>query len=108
MNKSKRINAASAVGFLPAKVAALAAETYRAGEKLYQVINYRYNARLATVITTRYSTEEILEEIEGSISSRLIDPKISVPFNIMAPDYRGDETATRKTKPYRRGKRERY
>jgi DNA replication protein DnaC len=75
-----------------------------AREKLYQVINYRYNARLATVITTRYSTEEILENIDSSISSRLIDPKISVPFNIMAPDYRGDETATRKPRPRRRGR----
>ncbi len=61
-----------------------------AREKLYQVINYRYNARLATVITTRYSLEEILEQIEVSISSRLVDPKISTPFNIIAPDYRGD------------------
>ena len=61
-----------------------------AREKLYQMINYRYNARLATVITTRYSLQEILDEIESSISSRLVDPKISTPFNIMAPDYRGD------------------
>ena len=80
-----------------------------AREKLYQVINYRYNARLATVITTRYSLEEILEEIESSISSRLVDPKISTPFNIMAPDYRGDVQATRRTtKPYRRGKKDRW
>ncbi|GAG78893.1 unnamed protein product, partial [marine sediment metagenome] len=55
-----------------------------AREKLYQVINYRYNARLATVITTRYSLQEILEEIEGSVSSRLVDIKISTPFNIIA------------------------
>ncbi len=59
-------------------------------EKLYQMINYRYNAQLPTVITTRYSLQEILEEIESSISSRLVDPKISIPFNIMAPDFRGD------------------
>ena len=64
--------------------------TVWAREKLYQVINYRYNARLAMIITTRYSLEEILEEIEGSVSSRLVDPKISTPFNITAPDYRGD------------------
>ncbi len=76
-----------------------------AREKLYQVINYRYNARLATVITTRYSTEEILEEIDSSISSRLIDPKISTPFNIMAPDYRGDETASRRARAPRRGRK---
>jgi len=76
--------------------------THWAREKLYQVLNYRYNARLATVITTSYS----LDEIDGAISSRLIDPKISVPFKIMAPDHRGDlrpSEGTRKT--YRRGKR---
>jgi DNA replication protein DnaC len=67
-----------------------------AREKLYQVINYRYNARLATVITTRYSLEEILEQVEGAISSRLVDHKISTPFNIIVPDYRGDLKSSRK------------
>jgi len=68
-----------------------------AREKLYQVLNYRYNARLPTVITTRYSLEEIHENIESSISSRLVDPKISTPFNINVPDYRGDSAGGRKT-----------
>jgi len=67
-----------------------------AREKLYQVINYRYNARLATVITTRYSLEEILEQAEVAISSRLVDHKISTPFNIIVPDYRGDLKSSRK------------
>jgi len=69
-----------------------------AREKLYQVINYRYNARLATVITTSYSLEE-----GSSISSRLIDPKISIPFNISAPDYRGSVPPSQK-KISRRGR----
>ena len=73
-----------------------------AQEKLYQVINHRYNARLATVITTSCS----LDEIEGRVSSRLVDPKISLIFNIMAPDYRGDLHSRQTTKKtYRRGKR---
>jgi len=63
-----------------------------AREKLYQVINYRYNARLATVITARGS----LDEIDSPISSRLADPKITVVWNIIAPDYRTDATASRK------------
>jgi DNA replication protein DnaC len=80
-----------------------------AREKLYQVINHRYNAQLATVITTRYSLEEIFEEVESSISSRLVDPKISTPFNIMAPDYRGDVRPSQGTKmTYRRGKKGRW
>jgi len=65
-------------------------------EKLYQVINYRYNARRPTIITTRYSIEEIQEKFESSISSRLVDPKISTPFNITVPDYRGDSAGQRK------------
>ena len=68
------------------------ATTPWAQEKLYQVINHRYNARLATVITTSCS----LDEIETRISSRLADPKISMLFNITAPDYRGDVTGRRR------------
>jgi len=63
-----------------------------AQEKLYQVINYRYNARLSTVITTRCSPDEI----DSPISSRLVDPKISLVFNITAPDYRTDATSSRR------------
>jgi DNA replication protein DnaC len=74
-----------------------------AQEKLYQVINYRYNARLATVITTRC----LLDEIDSPISSRFIDPKISLVFNIIAPDYRGDLRPSPKKTP-RGGKKKRY
>jgi len=77
-----------------------------AREKLYQVFNYRYNARLATVVTTRYSLQEIIDEIESSISSRMVDPKISTPFNITAPDYRGDRRPGQKG-VYRRTKKPR-
>ena len=61
-------------------------------EKLYQVINYRYNARLPTVITTCSS----LDEFESRISSRLQDPRLSLVWNITAPDYRGDLRSSRK------------
>ena len=69
-----------------------------AQEKLYQLINYRYNARLATVITTCLS----LDEIESRISSRMVDPSLSLVFNITAPDYRGDIKATRGAKSQQR------
>ncbi|HSW58766.1 MAG TPA: ATP-binding protein, partial [Dehalococcoidales bacterium] len=77
-----------------------------AQEKLYQVINYRYNARLATVITTCNS----LDEIEPRISSRLVDPRLSMVINITAPDYRGDKSATFNAtkKPLRPIKKPRY
>jgi len=74
-----------------------------AQEKLYQVINHRYNARLPTVITTVCS----LEEIDTRISSRLVDPKISMVWNIIVPDYRTDATSSRK-KITRGGKKGRW
>jgi DNA replication protein DnaC len=74
-----------------------------AQEKLYQVINYRYNARLPTVITTCSS----LDEFENRISSRLVDHKISLVFGIIAPDYRSDRRSSRK-KISRGGERGRW
>jgi DNA replication protein DnaC len=55
-----------------------------AQEKLYQVINYRYNARLATVITTRLTTDEM----DSPIVSRFFDNNLSTVFEIRVPDYR--------------------
>jgi len=71
--------------------------TLWAQEKLYQLINYRYNARLPMVVTTCLS----LDEIEPRISSRMVDPRLSLVFNIIAPDYRGDIKSTWRTKPPR-------
>jgi len=67
-----------------------------AQEKLYQLINYRYNARLPMVVTSCLS----LEEIETRISSRMVDPKIGMVFNINIPDYRGNVKPTRQAKRY--------
>ena len=67
-----------------------------AQEKLYQIINYRYNHRLPTVVTMFYSLDD--EEIETRITSRLADHKLSVVFNITAPDYRTDRASARKPK----------
>jgi DNA replication protein DnaC len=67
-----------------------------AQEKLYQLINYRYNARLPMVATTCLC----LDEIETRISSRMVDPRISLVFNITAPDYRGNVKFTRQAKRY--------
>lgn len=55
-----------------------------AQEKLFQIINFRYVNRLATVITTNLG----LEEIEGRIRSRLRDPELITRAHILAPDYR--------------------
>jgi DNA replication protein DnaC len=56
-----------------------------ADEKLFQVFNYRYNARLPTVITTNCEPEDI----EIRIRSRLNSPDLVHTVSITAPDYRG-------------------
>lgn len=76
--------------------------TQWAREKLYQLINYRYNARLPMVITTCTS----IDEIETRISSRMADPRISLIFTITAPDYRIDRQVTDKAKVSRRSRRQ--
>ncbi|MBI3159415.1 MAG: ATP-binding protein [Chloroflexi bacterium] len=55
-----------------------------AQEKLFQIVNHRYINRLATVVTTNLS----LNEIEGRIRSRLEDPDLVTRVVIQAPDYR--------------------
>ncbi len=53
-------------------------------EKLYQILNHRYNSRLPTVITTNHS----LEEMQVRLRSRLQDQDVSSVIVITAPDYR--------------------
>jgi DNA replication protein DnaC len=55
-----------------------------AQEKLFQIINYRYINRLPLVVTTNLA----LNQIEGRIRSRLVDPEMVTFKRIMAPDYR--------------------
>ena len=59
-----------------------------AQEKLYQILNYRYNARLPTVVTTNHE----LEEIDLRLRSRLVDPDLTEIVGIIAPDFRGSST----------------
>ncbi len=55
-----------------------------AQEKLYQILNHRYNARLATVITSN----QRLEDLDPRVTSRLVDPDLSQVYEILAPDFR--------------------
>lgn len=55
-----------------------------AQEKLFQLLNYRYNAHLPTVITTNFE----LEEIDLRVRSRLVDPALVQIITILAPDFR--------------------
>jgi DNA replication protein DnaC len=56
-----------------------------ATEKLFQLINYRYNYRLATVITTN---NRLLERMDERIRSRLSDLSLVRHVRIEAADYR--------------------
>ncbi len=58
-----------------------------AQEKLYQILNHRYNGRLPTVITSN----QRLEELDPRITSRLVDPDLSQVYGIAAPDFRQPE-----------------
>ena len=57
-----------------------------AQEKLFQILNYRYNAKLATVITVGKDQEAALPR---TWVSRMFDPKVCITLEIDAPDYRG-------------------
>jgi len=56
-----------------------------AREKLYQIFNYRYNARLATVITSATP----IDKIDPRLRSRMLDGSRCTFFVLEAPSYRG-------------------
>ncbi len=58
-----------------------------AEDKLFQIINYRYEERLPTIITTSHLIEEIAAA-RPRIASRLQDPLAVKELPIEAPDYR--------------------
>jgi len=64
-----------------------------AEEKLFQIFNHRYNAKLPTVITTNYD----LEEIDARIRSRLSSTDLVHTIPILAPDYRGSGMESEQT-----------
>jgi DNA replication protein DnaC len=55
-----------------------------AQEKLFQLLNYRYNAGLPTVITTNLT----LEEQDPRIRSRMLDPRLCDVQTLEVPPYR--------------------
>ena len=57
-----------------------------AEEKLFQIINHRYNARLATVMTTSLD----IADMDDRLGSRMLDWKFSNVLHMEAPDYRTD------------------
>jgi DNA replication protein DnaC len=58
-----------------------------AREKLFQLLNHRYNAELATVITTSVD----LAEIDPRIRTRLLDKRLCTICGITAPPFHGSK-----------------
>jgi len=67
-----------------------------AQEKLFQLLNHRYNGRFPTVITTSLAPSELPS---AALASRIGDPSVSLPIVIDAPDYRGSERDPRRQDP---------
>ena len=55
-----------------------------AREKLYQLFNYRYMARLPSVITTSSK----MEDLDPRIRSRMLDSRLCDIYAILLPAYR--------------------
>jgi DNA replication protein DnaC len=62
-----------------------------AQEKLYQLFNYRYNARLPTVITSA----KPIDEMDPRLASRMLDGSRCTFFVLEAPSYRGGAVSKR-------------
>ena len=77
-----------------------------AQEKLYQILNHRYNKRLATIITTNLGPDELVR-VDPRLYSRLGDPNISRVLEIRDIDKRlgyahtvqGKQAGARKATP---------
>ncbi len=72
-----------------------------AREKLYQIINYRYNYRQPTVITTNRR----LSDIDDRIRSRMTDAAFCTVVEIVADDYRQRRPGERRRFDAARGRR---
>ena len=69
-----------------------------AKEKLYQILNYRYNAELPTVITTASP----MDELDPRITSRMLDKRICNIYYMDVPSYRPKGPIRRTTKRRRK------
>ena len=61
-----------------------------AQEKIFQILNHRYVNQLPTVITSNMP----LNDFEGRIRSRILDPNLVTVVKILAPDYRNPDDDT--------------
>ncbi len=88
---SKRFKEIRAARYLILDDLGMESATNWAREKLYQIFDYRYNARLPTVMTTATH----FEKLDSRLASRILDPTHCTPFAIVAPWYRGGKARGR-------------
>jgi len=68
-----------------------------AREKLYQLLNFRYNAHLPTIITTA----KPIDELDERIRTRILDPRRSMVFALIVRPYLGDPDRPRRNRSKR-------
>ncbi len=64
-----------------------------AREKLYQLLNYRYNAELPTIITVAV---DMLKDVDERVRTRILDERICNIVAISAPAFSGKKSRGRK------------
>ncbi len=69
-----------------------------AREKLFQIVNHRYNDRLPTVFTSSQEMDD-LTQADPRLASRLIDTSLTAAFILDVPDYRSGELTRPKRAP---------
>ena len=65
-----------------------------AREKLGQLFDFRYYSKLPTVFTT----VDQIENLDARLQSRILDLRLCTIFAITAPDYRGGEQSSRRSR----------
>jgi DNA replication protein DnaC len=60
-----------------------------AQEKLFQILNYRYNAKLPTIITMSMSMEEF-ERVDPRLFVRMLDATMCLHVGLTVPGYHGE------------------
>ena len=68
-----------------------------AKEKLYQLINYRYNARLPTIITT----SQKIENIDERLRTRMMDDNVCSFWTLEIPSFKGAKVPGQEKKGFR-------
>lgn len=85
MRLDKRFNEVKTASLLILDDLGTESATAWAREKLYQLFNHRYNARLPTIITTA----KPIDDLDPRLATRMLDGSRCTFFVLQVPSYRG-------------------